>query len=158
MKNMKVLSASELFLFKNHGNSMNNFLLLSFSFLVFSFFSQLLSCAEPPKPRAQSLLIAPVKVEEGNFARYLSGIKFPESLSFCNERVPIEIPEVRERAEREFYINLQTPGQLILYIKRAGRYFPLFEKILKEENAPDDLKYLAVAESALSFSMISLLA
>ena len=86
---------------------------------------------------------------KGNYLTYLSAIPFPKTLSFCGEKVPLEILEVRERAEREFYLNLQSPGQLILYIKRAGRYFPLFERILKEEQVPDDLKYLAVAESAL---------
>jgi len=86
---------------------------------------------------------------KANYLAFLSSIPFPKTLSFCGENVPLDIPEVRERAEREFYLNLQSPGQLILYIKRAGRYFPTFDKILKEENAPDDLKYLAVAESAL---------
>lgn len=86
---------------------------------------------------------------KGNYLTYLSSIPFPKNLSFCGEQVPLDNPEVKERAEREFYLNLQSPGQLILYIKRAGRYFPLFEKILKEEQVPDDLKYLAVAESAL---------
>lgn len=92
-----------------------------------------------------------VSVDEfkGNYLTYLSAIPFPKTLSFCGEQVPLDNPEVRERAEREFYLNLQSPGQLILYIKRAGRYFPQFEKILKEESVPDDLKYLAVAESAL---------
>lgn len=92
-----------------------------------------------------------VSIDESkaNYLTYLSSIPFPNSLSFCGEKVPLDILEVRERAEREFYLNLQSPGQLILYIKRAGRYFPLFEKILKEEQVPDDLKYLAVAESAL---------
>ncbi|MCX6139295.1 MAG: lytic transglycosylase domain-containing protein [Candidatus Kapabacteria bacterium] len=36
-----------------------------------------------------------------------------------------------------------------MYIKRSGRYFPTFEKVLREVGAPDDLKYLSVAESAL---------
>ena len=87
--------------------------------------------------------------QQGNYLTYLSNIKLPSSLSFCGEPVPLDIPEVKERAEREFYLNLQSPGQLILYIKRAGRYFPLFDEILKEENAPSDLRYVAVAESAL---------
>jgi hypothetical protein len=84
-----------------------------------------------------------------NYLAFLSNVPFPETLTFCGEKVPLDIPEVRERAEREFYLNLQTPGQLILYIKRAGRFFPLFEQMFKEEHVPDDLKYLAVAESAL---------
>lgn len=32
---------------------------------------------------------------------------------------------------------------------RASRYFPMFEKYLKEAGLPDDLKYLSVVESAL---------
>lgn len=32
---------------------------------------------------------------------------------------------------------------------RAAKYFPMFEKYLKEANLPDDLKYLSVVESAL---------
>ncbi|MGA1249781.1 MAG: lytic transglycosylase domain-containing protein [Candidatus Kapaibacteriota bacterium] len=84
-----------------------------------------------------------------SYLAFLSNVPFPETLTFCGEKVPLDIPEVRERAEREFYLNLQTPGQLILYIKRAGRFFPLFEQMFKEEHVPDDLKYLAVAESAL---------
>lgn len=75
--------------------------------------------------------------------------RLPSTLSFCGEKVPLDVPEVRERAEREFYINLQTPGQIMLYIKRAARYFPTYEHILKESGVPEDLKYLSVAESAL---------
>lgn len=84
-----------------------------------------------------------------SYIEYLSTIDLPDSLDFCGEKVPLDIPEVRERAEREFYVLLQQPGQIILYLKRSGRYFPLFERILKEEGMPDDIKYLSVAESAL---------
>lgn len=79
----------------------------------------------------------------------ISTWKLPDTLTFCGERVPLEIPEVRERAEREFYMNLQTPGQIILYLKRSARYFPIYERILKDMQAPQDLRYLSVAESAL---------
>jgi len=79
----------------------------------------------------------------------ISRWKLPSTLTFCGESVPLDIPEVRERAEREFYINLQTPGQIILYLKRSARYFPTFDRILREAAAPNDLKYLCVAESAL---------
>ena len=79
----------------------------------------------------------------------ISKIPFPTELDFCGERVPLENPEIRIRAEREFYLLLQQPGQLALYIKRSGKYFPLYERIIKEMNLPDDLKYLSVAESAL---------
>lgn len=88
-------------------------------------------------------------VQASNEPLPISTWTLPERLTFCNEEVPLHIPEVRERAEREFYINLQTPGQIILYLKRAGRYFPLFERLLRESGLPDDLKYVSVAESAL---------
>ncbi len=87
--------------------------------------------------------------DDKNFNTFISTQKLPDELTFCGEKVPLEIDEVRERAEREFYLLLQTPGQIVLYLKRSGRYFPLFEKIFKEFNVPDDLKYLSVAESAL---------
>ena len=35
-------------------------------------------------------------------------------------------------------------------MKRANRWFPTIEKILAEENMPDDLKYLALIESGLT--------
>ncbi len=94
-------------------------------------------------------------LEASEFFRFLSNVKLPEHLEWCGERIPLEIPEVRERAEREFYLLLQRPGQLILYIKRSGRYFPVFERIIKEKRMPDDLKYLSVAESALYMSRSS---
>ncbi len=78
--------------------------------------------------------------------------KLPNTLTLFGERVPLDIPEVRERAEREFYLNLQQPAQILLNLKRTGRYFELFSSILKEKGLPDDIKYLAVAESALYMS------
>ncbi len=92
------------------------------------------------------------KVERNDFFQFISSVELPQSLEWCGETVPLDIPEVRERAEREFYLLLQNPGQLILYIKRAARYFPIFEKIIKDARMPDDLKYLSVAESALYMS------
>lgn len=87
-----------------------------------------------------------------NLFSNLTSLKLPAQLDFCGEKVPLDIPEVRERAEREFYLLLQQPGQVILYIKRSGRYFPMYEKIIHGKNLPDDLKFLSVAESALYMS------
>ncbi|NQW30302.1 MAG: lytic transglycosylase domain-containing protein [Ignavibacteria bacterium] len=75
--------------------------------------------------------------------------ELPEKLTFCGEEVPLDIPEVKERAEREFLLNLQSKGQIVLYMKRSGRFFPMYERVLKELQLPDDLKYVSVAESAL---------
>jgi len=78
----------------------------------------------------------------------LSLYRIPDTLTFCGERVPLEMPDVRERMEQAFYTEL-SDGQIILDLKRTTKYFPYIEEKLKDKNLPDDIKYLAVAESAL---------
>jgi len=73
----------------------------------------------------------------------------PSTLSLCGEMIPLENSHVWEMLDREFNITVWDRAQVILYIKRAGRYFPYIEKKLSEAGMPIDLKYLAVAESAL---------
>jgi hypothetical protein len=74
---------------------------------------------------------------------------FPESVTLCGEPMPLEDRRVWEMLDREFTIAVWRPGQVFLWLKRAGRYFPYIEKKLAEQGMPDDLKYLAVAESDL---------
>jgi peptidoglycan lytic transglycosylase D len=73
----------------------------------------------------------------------------PHSFVLCDEPIPLESPVVWEKLDREFTIAVWDRPQVILWLKRAGRYFPYIEQKLAEEGLPDDLKYLAVAESAL---------
>jgi len=70
-------------------------------------------------------------------------------LSFCGERVPTENQEIKERLEKELLLALWHRPQVILWLKRSRRYLPTIEKMLQEYGLPDDLKYLAIAESAL---------
>ncbi len=79
----------------------------------------------------------------------VNDIKLPDSFELCGEPVPIEERSVMEMLDREFNITVWDRAQVILYLKRAGRYFPFIEKKLAMAGMPDDLKYLAVAESAL---------
>jgi membrane-bound lytic murein transglycosylase D len=72
-----------------------------------------------------------------------------DSIYIFGERVPLEDAEVFERFERDFLINVNDRAQIMLYLKRAGRFFPYIEKKLAEAGLPDDFKYLAVAESKL---------
>lgn len=39
--------------------------------------------------------------------------------------------------------------QILLYLKRFPRYMPIIERILEDNGMPEDLKYVAVIESAL---------
>jgi hypothetical protein len=72
-----------------------------------------------------------------------------DSIFLCGERLPLEDAEVFERFERDFLINVNDRVQIMMYLKRAGRFFPHIEKKLAEAGLPDDFKYLAVAESKL---------
>lgn len=73
--------------------------------------------------------------------------KIPNYLEFAGEKIPTENFEVYERMEREFLSNTYLHSATILAIKRANRWFPIIEPILKKNNIPDDFKYLCVAES-----------
>ena len=79
----------------------------------------------------------------------LTSVKNMKALTFCGEHVPIENQEVMERLEKELLLSLGDRPQAILWLKRSRRYMPYIEKILKENTLPDDLKYMAIAESAL---------
>ena len=79
----------------------------------------------------------------------ISSLKIDNSHGFCNEDVPIKNQEIRERFEKELLLSLWDRPQVILWLKRSHRYLPHIEKILKANGMPDDLKYIAVAESAL---------
>lgn len=79
----------------------------------------------------------------------LSALRSVSTASLCGEPVPMEDPRVLERYEKEMLVALGDRPQVILWLKRATRYFPYLERTFEENGLPDDLKYLAVAESAL---------
>ncbi|NLL27746.1 MAG: transglycosylase SLT domain-containing protein [Bacteroidales bacterium] len=74
----------------------------------------------------------------------------PDTLSFCGEPVPINNILIRERLERELISNMYRHSSSILILKRSGRYFPIIEPILKENNVHNDIKFLAMCESELA--------
>ena len=80
---------------------------------------------------------------------FVNSHKIPNSIYFCEEKINLRDPFIRESVEREFYSLLNKQGQIQLYLKRLGRYGKLIENHLKQEGLPDDLKYLSVHESAL---------
>jgi len=79
----------------------------------------------------------------------------PANLNFCGERVPLERRDVWELMDQAMIGSVYNHPQVILWIKRANRYFPYIEKKLKEKNLPDDLKYVVVAESSLKTYAVS---
>jgi len=73
----------------------------------------------------------------------------PKTMIFAGEEVPLNIPDVFERFDRELHINSYMHNSTIFIMKRAGRWLPQIEPILKANGIPDDFKYQALIESAL---------
>lgn len=74
----------------------------------------------------------------------------PDTMTFAGEQVPLENYYVREGLDNELIINMYRQSSTLLYFKRANRYFPIIEPILKRNNIPEDFKYLCVIESGLT--------
>ena len=79
----------------------------------------------------------------------IKALKIPSGLNFAGELVPLDKEGVRERIDRELLVNTYWQSNGLLMFKRANKYFPIIEPILKENGVPDDFKYLAVIESGL---------
>ena len=79
----------------------------------------------------------------------MDSIKITEPIDFCGEPVPLDGRDVLERLEKELLLTIWDRPQVVLWIKRTTRYLPIIEQMLRENEMPDDLKYVAIAESAL---------
>ncbi|MFY7734065.1 MAG: lytic transglycosylase domain-containing protein [Bacteroidia bacterium] len=84
---------------------------------------------------------------EQNIRSY--SLPIPESVTFAGQKISLKEFDVRERFDRELLTNVYWQSQTILLLKRANRFFPTIERILKEQGMPDDLKYVALIESGL---------
>ncbi|MEG2066944.1 MAG: lytic transglycosylase domain-containing protein [Tannerellaceae bacterium] len=79
----------------------------------------------------------------------------PDEISFCGKTIDLTRYNMYEGFDRELSSFTYLHSNTMLYIKRANRYFPLIEPILKENGIPDDFKYLAVIESHLEPRIVS---
>lgn len=98
--------------------------------------------------------------EKSYYEHYKSDYKIfsppmPREVNFAGEPAPINIYYVNEQLEREILVNTYWHSNTLLLFKRANRWFPVIEPILKANNIPDDFKYLALIESGLSQAVSS---
>ena len=75
--------------------------------------------------------------------------ELPKKIKFAGIEYDISDLDIQEKLDREILTNVYYQSATSQIIKRANRFFPSIEKILNEENIPDDFKYLACIESAL---------
>ncbi|MBR8708012.1 lytic transglycosylase domain-containing protein [Bacteroides pyogenes] len=101
------------------------------------------------------LLTSTRPVENGHSAKSevpycVTSPKVPEQVSFAGEVIDLRPYDRRERMDRELMAFTYMHSTTMLMIKRANRYFPVIEPILKANGIPDDFKYLMVIESNLN--------
>lgn len=75
--------------------------------------------------------------------------ELPSTLTIAGEPMPLDDLDVAERLDREILVNTYWQSNNLLMLKRSSKWFPLIERILREEGIPDDFKYLALIESGL---------
>lgn len=81
--------------------------------------------------------------------------KVPEYLVFAGDTVRFDRADLRERMDRELLSFCYMHSTSVLMIKRANRYFPQIEPLLRVSGVPDDLKYLMAIESNLDPKALS---
>ena len=77
-------------------------------------------------------------------------IPIPKKLNFSGEPMPLNNPDIKERMDRELLVNTYWHSNALLLFKRANKYFPIIEPLLKKHGLPDDFKFLALAESGFT--------
>ncbi len=92
------------------------------------------------------------KEYRNQFSRYyhIYAPEVPDKMDFAGEKVPLDLEYVRESLDHEIMANTFMHSSTILMFKRASRWFPVIEPILKKNEIPDDFKFLALAESNIA--------
>lgn len=72
----------------------------------------------------------------------------PEKIYFADMELRLT-DKARKTIQAEVDALYRNPKYLDLKVEKADLYFPLVEKVFREEGFPDDFKYLAIQESSL---------
>jgi membrane-bound lytic murein transglycosylase D len=88
-----------------------------------------------------------------DFAPYVADEIIAERLAAMKTTIPMTFNEnIRNFID---YFTIRRRGYTQTMLARKNLYFPMFEKYLAEFNMPDELKYLAIVESALKPTAVS---
>lgn len=96
--------------------------------------------ADADKPLVQAFSVVP---------------EFLPKTTIAGEEIDLTRYDMRERYDRELTSFCYTHNLTLSLIKRANRYFPIIEPILKDEGIPEDFIYLMAIESSLNPRAIS---
>ena len=100
---------------------------------------------------AVNLIESPQKqTQTGTTAMAYSSPQVPESVMLFGKKIDLTRFDRHERMDRELLAFAYMHSTSLQTIKRANRYFPIVEPILKEYGIPDDFKYLMAIEISCS--------
>ncbi|HEY9488206.1 MAG TPA: transglycosylase SLT domain-containing protein [Chryseosolibacter sp.] len=127
----------------------SDFISLAVLVILFGYisFNEVRHQSQPSRFSDESVAERQYDLEDGPLPAI--SLDVPKTLSFAGEPVPLDIPDVYERLDKELQINTYFHSNTLFLIKRANRWLPQIEKILKENDVPDDFKYLPLIESNL---------
>ncbi|MEQ8475525.1 LysM peptidoglycan-binding domain-containing protein [Fulvivirga sp.] len=81
-------------------------------------------------------------------------VKVPSRMEFAGIKLRI-MDDAREEIQKDVDALTASPKYFEIKAERARTYFPIIERIFKEEKLPDDFKYLCLQESALIADAVS---
>ncbi len=76
------------------------------------------------------------------------GFQIPDTITFAGVTFDLKNERIADKFTQIYNQELKGANN---YIPRSGRYFAYFDSIFKKYGVPEDAKYIAVAESRLSY-------
>lgn len=78
----------------------------------------------------------------------------PHKMQFAGMTLTIR-DDARREIQKDVDALRQSPRHFNIKVERAKTYFPLIEKVFREEGVPEDFKFLVIQESALIADAVS---
>ncbi|TAH25134.1 MAG: LysM peptidoglycan-binding domain-containing protein [Cytophagales bacterium] len=88
------------------------------------------------------------------FNTHAQKIIIPEAMYFAGMKLNLS-KGAREIVEKDFIAITKNQKYFTSITQRADLYFPIIEKVFREEATPPDFKYLALQESSLQSNVVS---
>src|SRR4051812_1486685 len=82
------------------------------------------------------------------------GPQVPHKMQFADLTLTIR-DDARREIQKDVDALTLSPKHFNIKVERAKTYFPLIEKVFREEGVPEDFKFLVLQESALIADAVS---
>jgi membrane-bound lytic murein transglycosylase D len=130
--------------------NLSNFLSICSLIILFGYISYKEWSSSPRRDKISDDGVIEVQFDGGTDQRLPAvSFKVPTKMTFADEPVPLHIPDVHERLDKELQINCYLHSNTIFLMKRANRWLPQMQKIMEKHGIPEDFKYLPLIESNL---------